>query len=59
MDFFTRQEQSRRTSRVLVALFMLSFGVCATATTAAVAIGLRVYTENNALFLGTERWQDW
>ncbi len=59
MDFFTRQEQSRRTSRILVALFMLSFLVCATATTAVVAIGARLYMRNNALFLGTERWQDW
>jgi Zn-dependent protease with chaperone function len=59
VDFFTRQEHSRRTSRVLVLLFLASFLICATATTIVVAIGLRLYTENNALLLGTERWQDW
>ena len=59
MDFFTRQEHSRRTSRVLVSLFLLSFLICATATTIVVAIGLRLYTQNSALLIGTERWQDW
>jgi len=59
MDFFARQEQTRRTSRMLVGAFLLSFVVCALATTVAAAIALRLYTENNELFLGTERWQDW
>jgi Zn-dependent protease with chaperone function len=44
---------------MLVLLFLLSFVICATATTIVVAIGLRLYTENNALLIGTERWQDW
>jgi Zn-dependent protease with chaperone function len=59
VDFFARQEQSRRTSRALVGAFVLAFIVVALATTIVVATGLRLYTENNALFLGTETWQQW
>ena len=59
MDFFARQEQSRRTSRALVVAFLLAFIVVALATTAVVAAGLRLYTENNSLFLGTENWRQW
>jgi Zn-dependent protease with chaperone function len=59
VDFFARQEQSRRTSRALVAAFLLAFIVVALATTAVVAAGLRLYTENNTLFLGTENWRQW
>ncbi len=59
MDFFARQEQSRRTSRALVVVFLLAFIVVALATTALVAAGLRLYTENNSLFLGTENWRQW
>jgi Zn-dependent protease with chaperone function len=59
VDFFARQEQSRRTSRALVVVFMLAFIVVALATTAILAAGLRLYTENNSLFLGTENWRQW
>jgi len=59
VDFFARQEQSRRTSRALVVAFLLAFVVVALATTAVVAAGLRLYTENNSLFLGTENWSQW
>jgi len=59
VDFFARQEQSRRTSRTLVAAFMLAFVIVALATTAVVAAGMRLYTENNSLFLGTENWSQW
>lgn len=59
MDFFARQEQSRRTSRTLVGVFLVSFVVVALATTAAVALALRFYTENNALSVGTDTWRDW
>jgi Zn-dependent protease with chaperone function len=59
VDFFARQEQSRRTSRALVGLFLLAFIVVALVTTAVIAIALRLYMENNALFLGTETWQQW
>jgi Zn-dependent protease with chaperone function len=52
VDFFARQEQSRRTSRALVGAFLLAFVIVAVATTVVVAAGLRLYTENNALFLG-------
>jgi Zn-dependent protease with chaperone function len=59
VDFFARQEQSRRTSRVLVALFLLAFLACALATTVVVAGGLRLYLNSNALFMGGQTWQDW
>lgn len=59
MDFFARQEQSRRTSRALVLAFLAAFVVVALFTTIAVAAALRLYTENNALFLGTQSWQEW
>jgi Zn-dependent protease with chaperone function len=59
VDFFARQEQTRRTSRVLVGAFLLAFLVCAFATTIVVAIALRAYMENHSLFLGTESWWQW
>ncbi len=59
MDFFARQEQSRRTSRALVVTFLIAFVFVALATTAIVTVGLRLYTENNALFIGTESWRQW
>jgi Zn-dependent protease with chaperone function len=59
VDFFARQEQTRRTSRMLVGAFLLAFVVCALATTIAGAVALRLYMENNALFLGTETWAEW
>jgi Zn-dependent protease with chaperone function len=59
VDFFARQEQSRRTSRALVGAFLLAFLVVALATTVVVAAALRLYTENNSLFLGTENWEQW
>ena len=59
MDFFARQEQSRRTSRALVFAFFLAFVIVALATTIVVTAAFRLYTENNTLFLGTENWQQW
>jgi len=59
VNFFARQEQSRRTSRALVGAFMLAFLLVAIATTIVVAAALRMYTENNTLFLGTETWREW
>ena len=59
MDFFARQEASRRTSRALVGVFLLAFVLVALATTIVVAAALRLYTENNSLFLGTESWGQW
>jgi len=59
VDFFARQEASRRTSRVLVGVFLLAFVLVALATTIVVAAALRLYTENNSLFLGTESWSQW
>ena len=59
MDFFARQEQSRRTSRALVVAFLCAFVVVAFATTVVVAAAMRMYMENNSLFLGTQNWQEW
>jgi Zn-dependent protease with chaperone function len=59
VDFFARQEQSRRTSRVLVLLFLLAFLACALATTLAVSVALRLYLQSDALFLDGQPWQDW
>jgi hypothetical protein len=50
-------EATRRTSRVLVGLFLLSFAIVAIATTAVVTIALRFY--GNELVLGTATWGDW
>ena len=57
MDFFARQEQTRRTSRVLVAAFLLAFVVCALATTFALSLALR-YANPNALY-GSGSWSGW
>jgi Zn-dependent protease with chaperone function len=59
VDFFARQERSRRTSRALVVAFLLAFVTVALATTAVVAVGLRAYTERNALFIGTGSMGEW
>src|SRR5262245_6127325 len=59
VDFFARQEATRRTSRVLVGLFLLSFAVVAAATTAAVTAALRFYAYGNELHSRTATWQDW
>jgi len=59
VDFFARQEQSRRTSRALVGVFLLAFVLVALATTIVVTAALRLYTENNSLYLGTENWGQW
>jgi Zn-dependent protease with chaperone function len=59
VDFFARQEQSRRTSRVLVALFLLAFLTCAVATTVVVGAAVRLYLNSNAVFLGGQSWSDW
>jgi len=57
VDFFARQEQTRRTSRVLVAAFLLAFVVCALATTFALSLALR-YANPNALY-GSGSWSGW
>ena len=58
MDFFARQEQTRRTSRVLVAAFLGSFVVCALATTFAIALVLR-NVGARALYAGPGTWTEW
>jgi Zn-dependent protease with chaperone function len=59
VDFFARQEQSRRMSRALVAAFALAFIAVALATTIAAAAALRLYTEHNEFFVGTDSWGEW
>jgi len=50
MDFFARQERSRRTSRFLVAAFALSFAAVVLATTAVAAAVLRAYSSRDTTF---------
>ena len=58
MDFFARQEQTRRTSRVLVGAFLVAFLLCALATTFALSLALR-YANPNALYVGAGSWSGW
>ena len=58
MDFFAREEQTRRTSRVLVGAFLLAFVLCALATTFALAIAFR-WANPNALYVGNGSWPQW
>jgi Zn-dependent protease with chaperone function len=58
VDFFARQEQTRRTSRVLVGAFLLAFVLCALATTFALSLALR-YANPDALYVGTGSWSGW
>jgi Zn-dependent protease with chaperone function len=44
LDFFTRQERSRRTTRLLVGAFLLSFAAIVIATTVTAAVVLRLYS---------------
>ncbi len=43
MDFFARQEQSRRTTRLLIGLFLLAVAATVTAVTIAAAIFIGMY----------------
>lgn len=45
MDFFARQEQSRRTTRVLIGLFLLAVAATVAAVTVAAAIFIGMYQE--------------
>jgi Zn-dependent protease with chaperone function len=58
VDFFARQEQTRRTSRALVGAFLLAFATCALATTFALSLALR-YANPNAVYAGAGSWVDW
>jgi len=42
-----------------VLAFLLAFSVVALATTVAASLAIRLYMENNSMFLGTESWQEW
>jgi hypothetical protein len=59
LDFFARQEQSRRTSRMLIGAFVLAFTLVALATTLVVAIALRLQLDNNALYTTSQTWWQW
>ncbi len=54
MDFFARQERSRRATVVLVALFALAFLAVVAATTLLVAVVAAPYLENGAWLLDGE-----
>jgi len=58
VDFFARQEQSRRTTRWLVVFFALSFLAVALATTAVVAVVIGMYTEQMQPVLAAQSWPE-
>ena len=59
MDFFARQEQSRRATRRLVALFGLAFFAIAVFTAAAATVAIGMYAEYDPVTFGTRTWQQW
>src|SRR5690606_23015146 len=58
LDFFARQERSRRTTLVLIALFAGAFLAVVAATTLLVAVVLRLYASGNPWLEG-ESFVDW
>ena len=59
MDFFARQERSRRTSALLVALFAAAFLAVAGATTLLVAVFLRAHLHTDFWLGGNESFGQW
>ncbi|HEX5419034.1 MAG TPA: M48 family metallopeptidase, partial [Gammaproteobacteria bacterium] len=59
MDFFTRQEQSRKTTRFLVVAFALAFLTVVIATTAVLGAVLRLYANGNGPVVTAETWGQW
>jgi Zn-dependent protease with chaperone function len=59
VDFFSRQEQSRRTTRRLVVLFALAFLTVALATTLIAAAALSLYLEYDPFTFGARSSQQW
>ncbi|HEU4617024.1 MAG TPA: M48 family metallopeptidase [Gammaproteobacteria bacterium] len=57
MDFFTRQEESRRSTRFLVVAFAAAFLAVVAATTAAVALVLRFSSDQG--YATAQTWSDW
>jgi Zn-dependent protease with chaperone function len=59
VDFFSRQEQSRRATRRLVALFGFAFFAVAVITAVAAALAVDMYAEYDPFTFGTRTWQQW
>jgi Zn-dependent protease with chaperone function len=59
MDFFSRQEQSRRATRRLVMLFGLAFFAVAVITAVAATAAVGMYTEYDPMTFGARTWQQW
>ena len=59
MDFFSRQEQSRRTTRRLVVLFALAFLAVALATTVIAAAALSLFLEYDPFTFGARSSVQW
>jgi Zn-dependent protease with chaperone function len=59
VDFFSRQEQSRRATRRLVMLFGLAFFAVAVITAVAATLAVGMYTEYDPMTFGARTWQQW
>jgi Zn-dependent protease with chaperone function len=59
VDFFARQEQSRRATRRLVMLFGLAFFAVAMITAVAATIAVGMYTQYDPATFGVRTWQQW
>jgi hypothetical protein len=59
LDFFARQERSRRTTRFLIVAFALSFTAIVLATTLVTAVVLRLYSGSENLFVGGATFGRW
>jgi Zn-dependent protease with chaperone function len=59
MDFFSRQELSRRATRRLVVLFGLAFLAVALITAVAATLAVGMYAEYSPVTFGARTWQQW
>jgi Zn-dependent protease with chaperone function len=59
VDFFSRQEQSRRATRYLVLLFGLAFLTVAIATTIAATAAIGLFLQYDPFTFGSRTWSQW
>jgi Zn-dependent protease with chaperone function len=59
VDFFARQDQTRRATRFLVVAFGLAFLAVALATTIVAAAAFSMYSQYDPLAFGSRSWVEW
>jgi Zn-dependent protease with chaperone function len=59
VDFFSRQEQSRRATQRLVLLFGLAFFAVALITAVAATVAVSMYADYDPMTFGARTWQQW